>query len=208
MTRISRQALALGLCVIMIAVSTLSCAELGQKVREHPKAAIGAAAGTAGGLLLGGMIFRSTTGALLGGLLGGLAGGVIGEAMEAQKREYASTAKAYNYAPGQGTVVRIEKVEALPSTAKPGDTIQLVTHYALLTPDPAQEVSVTERREITKAGQLVGNPVLTVDRTGGTWVSTIPLTLPANASEGVYHVNMAVRANGSLANQATTFTVQ
>lgn len=208
MTRISRQALALGLCIMMIVVSTLSCAEFEQKVRDNPKTAIGAAAGTAGGLLLGGLIFRSTTGALLGGLLGGLAGGVIGDAMESQKREYASTAKAYNYTPAEGTVVRIEKVEALPSTVKPGDTVQLVTHYALLTPDPTRAVSVTERREITKAGQMVGNPVLTVDRTGGTWASSIPLTLPANAATGVYHVNMAVRTNGSLASKATTFTVQ
>lgn len=208
MTRILRQALALGLCVMLITVSTLGCAELEQKVREHPEAAIGAAAGTAGGILLGGLIFRNTTGALLGGLLGGLAGGVIGEAMDARKREHASTAKAYNYAAAQGMVVRIEKVEALPSTVRPGDTVQLVTHYALLTPDPTQTVSVAERREITKAGQLVGNPVLTVDRTGGTWASTIPLTLPDNAAEGIYRVNMSVRANGSLASQATTFTVQ
>ena len=88
MMRISRQVLALVLCVVLLATSTLGCASLEQSVRENPGTVVGAAAGAAGGLLLGGLIFHSTAGALAGGLIGALAGGVIGNAMEAQKRDY------------------------------------------------------------------------------------------------------------------------
>ncbi|MBI2876829.1 MAG: hypothetical protein HYY20_08110 [Candidatus Tectomicrobia bacterium] len=208
MRRILRQTLATGLCLMLIAISSLGCAELERKIRENPKTAIGAATGVAGGALLGGLIYKNTTGAVVGGLLGGLLGGVIGEAMESEREGYEETARSLNYTPAQGTLVRIEKVEALPSVVRPGETVQLVTHYALLTPNPSQEVSVTERREITKGKQLVGNPVLTVPRRGGTWASTIPLTLPATTQPGEYQVDMSVQADGSLARKAMTFTVQ
>ena len=207
-TKVWRQAPVLGLCLILVAVSAMGCADLEQRVRKNPKTAIGAATGAAGGILLGGLIFRSTTGAVIGGLLGGLAGGVIGDAMESRKQEYRETANALNYTSSQGTLVRTDQVEAQPSTVGPGDTVHLITHYALLTPDPTQEVSVTERREITRGRQKVGNPVLTVQRRGGTWASTIPLTLPTNAAPGVYRVNVSVQADGSLDKKATNFTVK
>lgn len=207
MTKVWRPALAMGLC-LMLVVSVLGCASLEKMMKDNPKTAIGTAAGAAGGILLGGMIFKSTTGAIVGGLLGGLTGGVIGKAMETQKQEYAETAKAYNYTPTQGTIVHMEKVEALPATIKAGDTIHLISHYSLLTPDPSQELSVVEWRKITKAGQAVGDPGLRVQRKGGTWATTIPLTLSNNAEPGVYKVDMEVQANGSQSSKTTTFTVK
>lgn len=208
MVRVSRQVLALVLAVVLVTVSTLGCASLEEKVKEHPGTVVGAAAGAAGGLLLGGLIFRSVAGALAGGLIGTLAGGVIGNALESKKQDYDATAKAHDYTPKQGTKVRIEKVEAQPSTIRPGETVNLVVHYALLTPDPNREVSVTERREISMGGQLVGNPVLTVERKGGTWVSALPLTLPKTAEAGAYRVAVAVQADGGLDSATTAFTVK
>ncbi|MFQ5847339.1 MAG: glycine zipper domain-containing protein [Candidatus Methylomirabilales bacterium] len=208
MEGISRQALALGLCVLLVAGSAVGCASLQQKVREHPGAVVGAAAGAAGGLLLGGLIFNSTAGALAGGLLGTLAGGLIGNAMEARQRDYPATAKTYNYTPKQETTIRIEKVKAQPSTVGPGDTIHLIVQYALLTPDPNREVSVTERREISTRGRLVGNPVLDVKRKAGTWASTVPLKLPSDAEAGTYNVAVAVQAEGGLDTAIIQFTVR
>lgn len=205
---ISRQALVVGLCLVLVAVSTLGCATFEQQVRENPKAVVGAAAGAASGLLLGGLIFHSTAGALAGGLIGTLAGGLIGNAMENQRRDYPATAKTYGHSPGQSTSVRIEKTEAQPATVRPGGTVNLIVHYALLTPDPNREVSVTERREISTRGRLVGDPVLTVKRKAGTWASTVPLTLPANAEPGAYRVAVAVQAGRGLDTAALSFQVR
>ncbi len=141
MTGISRQALGLGLCPVLAAVSTLGCATFEQQVWENPKTVVGAAAGAAGGLLLGGLIFHSTAGALAGGLIGTLAGGLIGSAVENQKRDYPATAETYGHSPGQNTSVRIEKAEVQPATVRPGGTVNLIVHYVLLTPDPHRKVS-------------------------------------------------------------------
>lgn len=208
MRKTLRQTVALVLSVVLLAGSTSGCASLEQSVRENPGTVVGAAAGAAGGLLLGGLIFQGTTGALAGGLIGALAGGIIGNAMEAKKRDYPASAKAHDYTPAQPTSVRIEKVKAQPSTVKPGETVHLIVEYALLTQDPNREVSVTERREISAKGRLVGNPVLTVKRKAGTWASTVPLKLPANAEAGSYRVAVAVQAEGGLDSTTMNFTVR
>jgi len=72
----------------------------------------------------------------------------------------------------------------------------------------SRQVLATERREISTGGRLVGNPVLTVERKGGTWASALPLTLPATAEAGTYRVAVAVQANGGLDSATTTFTIR
>jgi FtsP/CotA-like multicopper oxidase with cupredoxin domain len=206
--KISRQAVALVLAGVVLATSAAGCASFEQRVKENPGTVVGAAVGATSGLLLGGLIFHSTTGALAGGLIGALAGGVIGNAMESQRQDYPSTAKSYDYSPAQGTTIRVERVKAQPTTVRRGETVHLIVEYALLTSDANREISVTEQREITTGGRLVGNPVLTVKRTAGTWASTVPVKLPANAQTGSYHVAVAVQADGGLDHAAMSFTVQ
>lgn len=203
-----RKFVALGLCCVLILVSFVSCATVEQTVQERPKTVIGAAAGVAGGALLGGLIFKSAGGAIVGGLLGGLAGGLIGNAMEAQPKDRAATAKEYGYSPTQGTFIRIEKVQVEPTTIKPGEQVTLVTQYALLTPQPEQPITVTERWEIRQGNTLTGNPVLKLQRQDGTWASAIPVTLPSTATAGIYRVAVAVEAGGKRSTAETTFTVQ
>jgi uncharacterized membrane protein len=48
---------------------------------------------------------------------------------------------------------------------------------------------------------------LQVQRMGGTWTSSQPLTLPANTANGSYRVVMSVKADGREMSQETTFTV-
>jgi outer membrane lipoprotein SlyB len=162
--------------------SAVGCAEFGETVREHPRAATGTAVGAAGGAVAGGLISTGAAGAVVGGLVGGLAGGLIGNAMDAKRQDVASAASTYNYDPAQGTVVRIQDAAVEPPRARPGGQVYLVTHYALLTPHPDEEVTVIERWHITRAGQVMGTPVRTVRRQGGEWVSTLPMTLPTAAS--------------------------
>ena len=208
MTKDTRKLLALGMCLVLVAGSFMGCATGEETVREHPKTVIGAGAGAAGGALLGGLLFRSTTGAVVGGLLGGLAGGLVGNGMEAKKRDYDSTAQEYSYASAQGTVVRIEQVEVEPASIRPGEKVNLIAHYALLTPYSDQRVTVTERWDISRGGQHTGNPEHTVQRQGGTWASAVPLTLPTNARTGTYRVALTVQAAGSSDSATASFTVR
>ena len=207
MTLHLRQGIALLLCVLLIAGGTLGCAAIEEEVKAHPQTAIGAGVGTAVCLLTGGLIFHSVTGTLLGGLIGGLAGGVIGNVMESRSRDRAATAQQYDYSPAQGTMVRIEAVEAHPGQIRAGEMINLNLRFAVLAPNPQQTVLVSERRQIFFNNSTVGDSTLQAQRQAGTWTSSQPVTLPANAQGGSYRVVMTVKAEGTEATQHTNFTV-
>lgn len=202
-----RQGIALLLCGFLVVGGAIGCASIEEQVKAHPETALGAGIGTAAGMLTGGLIFGNAAGTLVGGLLGGLTGGVIGNVVEARARDRATTSQQYRYNPTQGTVLRIEAVEAHPAQIHPGDTINLNVRFALLTPNAQQTVQVSERRQILFNGSTVGDSTLQVQRMGGTWTSSQPLSLPANAAAGSYQVVMTVKANGKEATQHTTFTV-
>lgn len=207
MTKVTRKPLAL-LCVALVALSTGGCATVQETVQEHPKTVIGATAGTAGGALLGGLVFKSAAGAVVGGLVGGLAGGLIGNAMESQQKDQGSTAREYNYNAAQGTVVRIKEVEVEPARIRRGEQVDLIVHYALLTPNTNRRVMVTERWDISRGGHRAGNPVHTVQRQGGTWTSVIPVTLSASAQPGTYHVAVTIEADDSRDSATASFAVR
>jgi hypothetical protein len=209
MRQVVQHVLPLVVCLACVA----GCANVGETVREHPRAATGTAVGAAGGAVAGGLISKGATGAVVGGLVGGLAGGLIGNAMDTRRQDVASTASTYNYDSAQGTVIRIQDAEVEPATARPGGQVNLVTHYALLTPHPDEEVTVVERWRITRVGshydgQVVGNPIRTVRRQGGEWVSTLPMTLPTTAQHGEYRVALTVEAAGQQDSETTNFTVR
>ena len=207
MTFSLRQGVALLLCLFLVAGGTLGCAAVEEQVKAHPETAIGAGVGTAVGLLTGGLIFHNAAGTLLGGLIGGLTGGVIGNVVEARAQDRAATAERYHYTSTQGTILRIEAVEAHPAQVRPGDTINLNMRFAVLTRNAQQTIEVSEHRQIFLNSSVVGDSTLQAQRMGGTWTSSQPLTLPANAASGSYRVVMSVNADGTGATQETTFTV-
>lgn len=203
----SRQGTALLLCAFLIVGSTLGCAAIEEQVKAHPETSLGVGIGTAAGMLTGGLIFGNVAGTLVGGLLGGLTGGVIGNAVEARSQDRAATAERYHYSAAQGTMLRIEAVEAHPAQIRPGDTIDLNMRFAVLTRNVQQTLQVSERRQIFFKGSVVGDSTLQVQRMGGTWTSSQPLTLPSNTATGNYQVVMSVKADGREVSQETTFTV-
>ncbi|NJD67989.1 MAG: hypothetical protein C3F12_10635 [Candidatus Methylomirabilota bacterium] len=202
-----RQGVALLLCLLLIVGSTFGCAAIEEQVKAHPETALGAGIGTAAGMLTGGLIFGNAAGTLVGGLIGGLTGGIIGNVIEARSYDRTTTSQRYNYKPTQGTILRIEAVEVHPAQIRPGDTINLNMRFAVLAPNAQQAVQVSERRQILLNSSTVGDSTLQVQRMGGTWTSSQPLTLPANAASGSYRVIMTVKADGVEATQQTTFTV-
>ncbi len=182
-----RKFLCLALSLAFLSAILPGCAGVEQTTRENPKTTIGAGAGVLGGAVVGGLI-GGKRGALIGGLLGGLAGGGIGHYLDEQEKDRAQTNREYGYSPSQGTRLRIETVRSNPATLSPGETVNINMTYAVFTASENQQILVTETREIVFNGKSVGKTSIDISREGGTWKSTVPITLPANAERGQYRV--------------------
>ena len=197
-------AVAVALAAVLSASAVLGGCET---IRENPKTSIGAGTGAAAGGVAGGLIGRDTTGVVVGGLLGGLAGGAIGYYLERQDRNRAQAASEVGYNPGQGTVVRVEQVLANPASVHPGQTLNVVTTYTVLTPQSDQTVAVRETREIRHNGALVANPTTEFSRANGTFTSAMPITLPADAGHGGYEVTTTVAVGDRVSRGSANFRV-
>ena len=190
-----RKALCLGVALSFLAVVLSGCAQTGQTVRDNRRTAIGAGAGAVGGAIVGGLV-GGKRGAVVGGLLGALAGGVVGHYYDEQEKTLAQTSKDYGYTSRQGTRLKIEAVRVNPAALSPGETININVTYAVLVPAADEQVLVKETREILMNGSSVGKTSIDVSREGGTWKSTVPVTLPANAALGSYRVVASVETKG------------
>jgi hypothetical protein len=188
--------------LLTLAVGLTGC----ETVQQNPKTSIGAGAGAAGGALIGGLIGRNTTGVVAGGLLGALAGGALGYYLDRQERTRDDAARTVSYDPSQGVVVRLEQAQVSPGTVRPGETVNLIGTYTVLTPSP-ESVEVRETREVRHAGRLVANPTTSFTRPNGTFTSALPVTLPANAARGAYEVTLTVAVGDRLSRGMTTFSV-
>lgn len=182
---------AIVLLMVSVFLIVTSCVTIPE---EHKGAAKGAGVGAAAGAVLGAVVGGDTKSAVIGGLLGALVGGAIGHYYYDQSRTRTETADRYGYRSTQGPLIRIEGASVEPQTAAPGGKVDMKLTYAVLTPAEATELTLVEKREIRHEGSLVGNPEITVVRKGGTYTSSIPLTLPADAKKGLYVVTSTVRS--------------
>jgi len=168
------------------------CAAQNGGVRDHQGAAVGAGAGAVGGAVVGGLL-GGKRGAVAGGLLGALAGGLLGNYHDEREKNLAETRRAHTeYDAARGTRLKIERVRTNPSSAAPGDTVEIQLTYAVLTPREDVMVPVRESREILFEGTKVGEVSVDIEREGGTWRSVVPITLPGNARPGTYRVVASV----------------
>ena len=175
-------------------------------IEEHPKMVTGAAIGMAGGAIAGGL-YKGKKGMLWGAFLGGLAGGAIGAYLDHKDKTAAATNEQYGYQPTQGVQLDLVNVAATPSTVAPGGTVTLEATYALMAPDPAQALLVTESRVVTLNGVTVAQNEIQKDRTPGTYTSTVPITLPGTAEKGTYQLLVTVTGAGQSMQRAAAFTV-
>jgi outer membrane lipoprotein SlyB len=197
----------IGLVVLVWLTAALGgCESIERAIKRNPQTAVGAGAGAAGGALIGGLA-GSTQGAVIGGLSGVLVGGAIGALLDRQQRTREATMVNVAYSQEQGQLVRIEAVDINPPTIRPGETVNVNVQYAILTPQGTAPVRVREVRQLFFGGELVGNPVVQIERTDGTYWSTLPIRLPASAAPGRYDVVVGIETNGVLDRWQTRFTV-
>jgi hypothetical protein len=205
--RTHKRVTAASLAASLLLMGALSgCETTSQTVSEHKDTAIGAGVGGASGAVIGGLA-GGTKGAIIGGLVGVLAGGAVGNYMERQDKDRTAAASSTGYQASQGNLVRVDNVEASPSTARSGDTVNLTSTYTVLTPNN-QMMAVQETREVRHDGALVANPTINTQRANGTFTSTVPITLPSNAQRGTYDVTTTVAMGDRTSRSMTTFTVQ
>jgi len=194
--------------IIPVFLIVSSCTTVPSVPEEHQGAAKGAAVGAAAGAVLGAVIGGDAKSAVMGGLLGALVGGVIGHYYEDQRKTGADTAKKHHYDPAKGPLLKIEEASVIPQTVSPGDKVEMKLTYAVLTPKEEDQLEICEKREIRLNGELVGNPEVKVNRKGGTYSSSIPLTLPSSAKKGLYVVVGTVQSDKLSDTIQTAFTVK
>jgi len=173
-------------------------------IKQHEKATIGVAAGAAGGAAIGGLT-GGKKGAVIGGLVGALAGGAIGAYLDHKDKTAEETRQEHNYTPEQGVRIELTKVAAKPQSVAPGSEVRLKATYAVMTPDPQQQIVVKESRLIALNGVSVAEAAVEVNRTSGTCTSEVPITLPASSVTGTYEVRITVETGGQSSVLTTDF---
>ncbi len=192
------------LCLTLISLP-LGCADV---MEEHKGAAVGAGVGGAVGGVMGAVIGHGTGAVVAGALAGALLGGAIGHFGYDQEKTREQTAKNYSYKESQGTVLRIENLAVTPATVDPGQRVDLKMTYAVLHDSPDTKITVTEIREITYKGELVGRPEVKVEQADGTYTTSVPLQLPPSAEKGTYKVKAMVESQYAKDAREITFTVR
>ena len=191
-----RKILSLGVIAALFVSILPGCAAQNGGVREHQGAVVGAGAGAVGGAVVGGLL-GGKRGAVAGGLLGALAGGLLGNYHDEREKNLEETQRAHtDYNAARGTRLKIERVRTNPSSAGPGDTVEIQLTYAVLTPREDVMVPVRENRVILFEGSKVGEASVDIEREGGTWRSSVSITLPGNARPGNYRVVASVESRG------------
>lgn len=197
--------------LLLFVAQITGCSTMQETVKGHEGAATGAGVGAVTGAVLGSVMAGSgsrTEGAIIGGLAGALIGGAIGHYAVDQKKNREETAKKYDYQSSSGTMVRLEDTSPEPSTVKQGEKVDLKATYAVMTPAPETDVSITEIREIKLGDEIVGKPEVTVTRKGGTYTSSVPMFLPADAKKGTYTVLTTIQTANAKDTRETKFVVQ
>lgn len=193
-----------GILILMFLSTLLSCQSIPE---EHKGAATGAGVGAATGAVAGAVLGDGAKSIIIGGLLGALVGGAIGHYAYDRQRTREETANTYKYEPSKGTILTIEDASCVPEKAHPGDVVELKMTYAVLSPSPDTQTTISEIREIRHNDKLVGQPEVRVDRLDGTYRSTVPLRLPPSAEKGAYVVKTMVQSENAKDTKEVSFTV-
>jgi hypothetical protein len=184
------------LCVVLMAMTGLSGCDF---LKEHPAetgAVAGVLAGGALGAAAGGHHHRWQS-AAVGAVLGGVAGYFIGKYIETKTKQAPETNQQFGYQPMQGMRLELVGVAANPNAVTRGGSVNLQATYAIMAPDPNQQVQVTELRTIYFNGQqLTQFPPQQVLRTPGTYTTSAQMGTDNSSTPGNYEVEITVTGAG------------
>jgi len=170
-------------------------------------AVVGAALGAIIGAAAGDAATGAWVGAATGAIVGGVGGALYARHQNQQMRNREAAMAQYGYAPGRGALVDVNDARVMPTTVRPGQTVDVTMTYTVLTPDgaPAQ---VTLQREIRQNGRPVGQPfAVQAMNQNGTFEDRVAFTVPRDAAPGPYAVTNRVVSNFGTAERSAYFTV-
>jgi hypothetical protein len=101
-------------------------------------------------------------------------------------------ARAYNYRPHQGIVVKIERTSVTPSALKAGEQVVMQAQYTLLTPPNSGQVKIREIWIIRFASSELGRMEKDSVLGAGTYTSQQKLKLPDEAPAGNYQLTTRI----------------
>lgn len=108
--------------------------------------------------------------------------------------DYEQTVEALNYDPSQGYVVKILDFSAEPKIVRPGDSVNIRVKYALISPNPTDEIKY--ERNITQPGENKPR-IQIVTHQPGTWGTegdysfTIDPTVPEGKVEMTLEIKLS-----------------
>jgi hypothetical protein len=210
----SRKILAVAM-VLLLSVALTSCTTPSGTYAPKRSAAAGAAGGAVAGAALGSIIGAATgspatgawVGAASGAIVGGIGGALYARHMNQQMRNRDVAAQQYNYTPGRGAMVDISDARVMPTSVRPGQTIDMSMTYTVLTPNDTP-TQVTLSREVRQGGRLVGQPYSTqASNQNGTFQDRVSFTVPRDAAAGSYTVSNRLMSSYGSAERTSYFTV-
>jgi len=161
-------------------------------------ALLGGAIGALCGLIPGGSIAASVArgaiaGASTGLIAGAIAGFAYGKYQEQQYRDRQAAEAFHQYKPEQGEKVIVEAIEVKPESSVQGGNISLNFTFSVLT-GASEPVPVEVTQLVMVENKVCGQPLCyKSDRVSGTYVFSVPMTIPGDAPEGKYKLVTLVK---------------
>ena len=201
----------LALSVLLLTMDFAGCASMpagGGSSSDRPDQAmlICGQTGARTGSAIGEAVSRDWRGTLIGGVSGAVIAGTACFAMaEYQSRQvkgYAETRQAVNYQPAQGGVVAVTQYAMTPAAASPGTQVAFKATYYVMTPNPDEDVPITETRIVNlydrEAGgyKELGRVASQVTVKPGTRQADGKWDIRSGVAEGQYQVVFQVARSG------------
>jgi hypothetical protein len=179
---------------VLVATLLAGCA-----TRTQTGAAVGAGVGAAAGAAIGAT--QGTTGALIGAgvgaLLGGIVGALVGRYQDQRVGDRAAAARATADQPADASMIRIQKGEVVPATARAGEPIVVRVQYAVLAPGADTRIALNEWRMLRTGDRDIAAPQhrqMSVEQ--GVFVSTYRFAVPADTPPGQYRIVTLIETDG------------
>ncbi|MBI2884216.1 MAG: SH3 domain-containing protein [Candidatus Methylomirabilis oxyfera] len=190
---------------VIVALLTTSCAGM---MDQSGQAALACGAGgalvgaAAGAAVKNGDPAAILIGAASGALLGATTCFLIAEYKNRQVKDYQETKRTMNYRSSQGDTIQITHYSLKPAAAVPGSQMVFSATYYVMTPNPDQEVTVTETRIIqmfdrrTNQYRELGRTPSQVTVKPGTRQADGKFDVRPGVAEGRYRVIFQIENNG------------
>lgn len=192
--------------IVLAAMALTACSEVQQDTT------IGTVVGAGLGYVVGHQMGREIEGAVIGGVIGGALGYYIGKSRTEKVASADQAATSHSYKAVQGLQVKIDAATVSPEYVYPGDSLNLNATVSVLSPNPTDNVNLTQRIAIYRGDQLIGNIVednfaVTPGTTRLSRQITLQKGMPAGKYTFVTHVKATNGTDVADDDAQKTFTV-